>query len=49
MNDLSLLSSAGIACAVKNSLEELKPHADYVTSLDNNDGAVAEIIEKFIL
>lgn len=49
MNDIPLLEAVHTACAVKNATDEVKSHADYVTTLDNNEGAVAEIIERFIL
>ena len=47
-NDIDMIKAAGIGCAVSNATAEVKEIADYVTELDNNNGAVAEIIEKFI-
>lgn len=48
-NDHSMLKIAGLACCPKNATEETKIICDYVANADNNEGAVAEIIEKFIL
>ncbi len=48
-NDISMISIAGIGVAVKNARDELKAVADYVTDNDNNNDAVAEVINKFIL
>ena len=38
-----------IGCAMANATEEVKKSADYITTLNNNRGGVAEIIERFIL
>ncbi len=46
LNDMSMILAAGMGCAVCNGEEELKQAADFV-SISNNDGAVAQIIEKF--
>lgn len=48
-NDISMLDAAGFAICMKNGTEETKKHADYLTTLDNNQGGVAEIIEKYLL
>ena len=48
-NDLSMIKCAGLGVFVANAVEELKPYADYVTTATNNEDAVAEVIEKFIL
>ena len=48
-NDLSMIKCAGLGVFVANAIEELKPYADYVTTATNNEDAVAEVIEKFIL
>ncbi len=42
-------SAAGLGCAVANATDEAKAAADYVCRADNNAGAVAEVIEKFVL
>ena len=46
LNDLSMILAAGTGCAVANGEKELIKAADFV-SVSNNDGAVAQIIEKF--
>lgn len=48
-NDISMIHAAGLGCAVANATDECKAAADYVCEADNNAGAVAEVIEKFIL
>ncbi|MFL0196508.1 Cof-type HAD-IIB family hydrolase [Clostridium sp. WILCCON 0269] len=48
-NDKSMISAAGLGVAVRNSREILKKSADYITDIDNNSGAVGEVIKKFIL
>lgn len=48
-NDMAMLKEAGLSIAVANAAEEIKQICDYVTTADNNEGAVAEAIEKFIL
>lgn len=46
LNDLPMIKTAGVGVAVGNAVDELKNAADYV-SVTNNEGAVAQIIEKF--
>lgn len=48
-NDISMIKSAGIGCAVANARPEVKAAADYVTERDNNQAAIAEIIKKFMM
>jgi len=47
-NDISLLSSAGLAIAMGDAPDELKAVADYVT-LDVDHNGLAEAIKKFLL
>lgn len=47
-NDLSMISEAGIGCAVYNATDAVKASADYVTTCDHNHDAVAEVINNFI-
>ncbi len=47
-NDITLLSSAGLAIAMGNAPEELKAVADYVT-LDVDHNGVAAAINKFLV
>lgn len=46
LNDLPMVKIAGLGVAVANATEKLKQAADFI-SVSNNDGAVAQIIEKF--
>lgn len=47
-NDLEMIKMAGLGVAVNNAKKSVKEVADYVTQNDNNNDAVAEVIEKFI-
>ena len=49
MNDISMVKKAGLGVAVRNGTDEIKKEADYITEKTNNEGAVAEVIEKFVL
>lgn len=49
MNDIPMLKTAYVGAAVSNADECVKEAADYITAADHNHGAVAEIIQKFIL
>lgn len=48
-NDISMIRAAKVGVAVENAILELKKAADYVTKNDYEHGAVAEVIERFIL
>lgn len=48
-NDISMIEDSGIGCSVKNGVEALKEKADYVTENDNNNDAIAEVINRFVL
>lgn len=48
-NDIDMIAAAGVGVAVANALDEVKQAADYVTERDHANGAVAEVVEKFIL
>ena len=48
-NDLSMIRAAGLGVGVQNTVEDMKPLCDYITEATNNEGAVAEVIEKFVL
>ena len=48
-NDVAMLEEAGTSVAVKNARLQVKESADYVAFHDNNEGAVGEAIEKFVL
>jgi Cof subfamily protein (haloacid dehalogenase superfamily) len=47
-NDLSMIKHAGIGVAMGNAPDDVKQHANFVTSTIEQDGA-AEAIEKFVL
>ena len=47
-NDISLLSSVGLAIAMGNAPDEVKAVADYVT-LDVDHSGLSAAIEKFLL
>jgi hydroxymethylpyrimidine pyrophosphatase-like HAD family hydrolase len=48
LNDLDMLSTAGLGVVMENATPEAKAQADYVTGSNNEDG-VAQVIERFIL
>jgi len=48
-NDIDMIKEAHIGVAMKNAKDSVKAIADVVTEKDNNQGGVAEIIEKYIL
>lgn len=48
INDISMLSVAGLAIAMGNAPEEVKAAADHIT-LDVTEGGLAAAIEKFLL
>lgn len=47
-NDLSLFEIGGFKVAVSNAVAEIKRHADFITSRDNNSGGVGEFIEMLL-
>ena len=48
-NDMPMLKVAGLSVAANNAVEDVKKACDVVTEADNNEGVIAEIIERFIL
>ena len=48
-NDLAMLKYAGLSVVMANGAPHVKEAADYVTESDNNEGGVAEAVEKFVL
>lgn len=48
-NDIGMLRAAGIGVAVRNARPHVQAAARVVTSRSNNEGAVAEAIERFVL
>lgn len=47
-NDIDMIEYAGLGIAMGNAPEDVKKHADYVTSTNDEDG-VAEALKKYIL
>lgn len=48
-NDVEMIKTAGLGVAVSSSADDIKQLAGYVTNKDYFEGAVKEVIEKFIL
>lgn len=48
-NDISMLQAAGIGVVMANASDQIKAHGDYVTTNNNNNHGIAEIIETFLL
>lgn len=48
-NDHSMFKVAGFAVGVQNMRTELHEEVDYITQANNDESAVAEVIERFIL
>ena len=38
-----------VGCVMKNADHEMKKYGTYITEQDNNEGGVAEVIQKFML
>ncbi|MGN1344367.1 MAG: Cof-type HAD-IIB family hydrolase [Traorella sp.] len=49
LNDISMLEAAGLSVAVNNAQDEVKAICDVVTKANHNEGAIYEIVEKYIL
>ena len=48
-NDIPMIKACKVGVAVKNAVPDALKVADYVTELDNNEGAVPEVIREFLL
>ena len=48
-NDIEMIKAAGLGVAVSNANPAAKEAADYVTTGSNNEDAIAEVIERFVL
>ena len=48
-NDIFMIEKAGIGVCVKNGIDILKNKANYVTEKTNDEGAVKEVLDKFVL
>lgn len=47
LNDIAMIERAGLGIAVNNADAALKERANYICKRTNEEGAIAEIIEKF--
>lgn len=48
-NDSSMFDVVGLACCPSNGIDSIKSKVDYICKNNNNEGAIYEIIDKFIL
>ncbi|HUM83727.1 MAG TPA: Cof-type HAD-IIB family hydrolase [Lachnospiraceae bacterium] len=48
-NDIPMIETAGIGCAMANATPACKEAADYITEKDCDHSGLAEIIEKFMI
>lgn len=49
INDIAMLQAAGLSVGVRNLNPVIRQYCDVVTEATNNEGAVAEAIEKYVL
>lgn len=49
LNDISMIKYAGLGIAMKNAYDEVKNNADMVTDFNNDENAVADVINRFII
>lgn len=47
-NDRSMVEAAGVGVAVANAVDRLGEHADYLARSTNNDGILAEVVERLV-
>ena len=48
-NDMSMLKTVGLPCCPANAVDEVKKICKYISPYTNNESAVSDIIEKFVL
>lgn len=48
LNDIPMLQKAGLSVCPSNAIDEVKAVCDYIAKADNNEGAIAEVLEKFV-
>lgn len=48
-NDLPMIEAAGLGACVSSSADEIKSNSEYVCEKDYGDGAVSEVIERFVI
>ena len=49
INDLSVMTRVGLACAVANAVEDVKKRAHVITTRQGGQGAVREVIELILM
>lgn len=49
LNDLSMIRVAGLGAGVRNTVEEMKEECDVILEHTNDEDAIAELIERFVL
>ncbi|EOS59433.1 cof-like hydrolase [Firmicutes bacterium M10-2] len=49
LNDLSMIKAAGLGVGVHNTVEEMKDECDIILEQTNDEDAIAEFIERFVL
>ena len=49
LNDLSMIRMAGFGVGVANTVTDMKKDCDFITRADCNNGAVAEVIARFVV
>ncbi|CAH0417189.1 HAD family phosphatase [Periweissella fabaria] len=48
-NDISMIKTAGLGVAVANAIPDVKTVAKHITQKTNNEGAVAEVLQEYVL
>ena len=48
INDIEVLKSVGLSCSVANAQEEVKQVVDFVTTRKGGEGAIREVIDRFL-
>lgn len=48
-NDIAMIEAAGLGIAVANAISTVKDIANLVTERTNNEGAIAEVLEQYVL
>lgn len=48
-NDITMIKTAAVGAVMKNANDSIKQYGNYITEKNNNEGGVAEVIQKFML
>lgn len=48
-NDITMIEAAAVGAVMKNAGDDIKQYGNYITKKNNNEGGVAEVIQKFML